>query len=421
MTTEGVGETDRTTTTVGALEGVRVLDLSRVLAGPLCTQILADLGADVIKVERPGTGDDTRAWGPPWLHDTDGNPTNEASYYLSTNRGKRSITVDITTPEGLDLVRSIALKSDVIVENFKVGGLAKRGLDYDTISALKPDIIYASITGFGQDGPMADQPGYDYLAQAMSGLMSITGRADGEPGAGPLRTGVAITDQASGLFTAIGVLSALFHREQTGKGQHVDVALLDAGLALLINQASSYFVGGAVPERSGEWHPSLAPYQPFDTADGRVVIAVGNNGQFAQLCTWLGLPELITDPRFVQNPDRNAHRLELAGLLQAQLRTKTQAEVLESLPARGVPTAKINDIAEAFDEPQAKHRGGRIELPHSLAGTVSGIASPIHLSETPVTYSSGPPTLGEHTGEVLAEVLDLSADEIAALRVIGAV
>lgn len=404
----------------GALNGVRVLDLSRVLAGPLCTQILADLGAEVIKVERPGQGDDTRAWGPPWLADEAGNETAEASYYLCANRGKRSITVDMSTSEGLELIRSLAQQSDVVVENFKVGGLAKYGLDYDTLSAVKPDLIYASITGFGQDGPMADQPGYDYLAQAMSGFMSVTGRADGEPGAGPLRAGIAITDQAAGLYTTIAVLGALFHRQQTGEGQYVDVSLFDSGLALMINQAQSYFVGGAVPQRTGEWHPSLAPYQPFDVADGRVVIAVGNNGQFKQLCDWLELSELVTDPRFVENPDRNAHRVELAGLIQAALRSKTQAEVLEALPTIGVPSARINDISQAFDEPQAKHRGGRIELPHSLSGTVPGIASPMHFSGTPVSYRSGPPTLGEHTDEILTEVLDLSAEQIAALRSAGA-
>lgn len=405
----------------GALNGVRVLDLSRVLAGPLCTQILGDLGAEIIKVERPGAGDDTRAWGPPWLEDEAGNETSEASYYLSANRGKQSITIDIGTPVGLDLVRSLALKSDVIIENFKVGGLAKKGLDYDSLSALKPDLIYASITGFGQDGPMSDQPGYDYLAQAMSGFMSVTGRADGEPGAGPLRAGIAITDQTAGLYTTIAVLGALFHRQQTGEGQYVDVSLFDSGLALMINQAQSYFVGGAVPQRTGEWHPSLAPYQPFDVSDGRVVIAVGNNGQFKQLCDWLDLSELVTDPRFVDNPDRNAHRVELAGLIQTELRKKTQAEVLVALPTIGVPSARINDIAQAFDEPQAKHRGGRIDLPHSLSGTVPGIASPMHLSGTPVTYRNGPPTLGEHTNDVLADVLDLRDDEIAALRDAGVV
>ena len=404
----------------GALSGVRVLDLSRVLAGPLCTQILGDLGAEIIKVERPGRGDDTRQWGPPWLDDVDGNPTVESSYYLCANRGKQSITVDMSTPEGLGVIRSLALESDVVVENFKVGGLAQKGLDYGTLSSLKPELIYASITGFGQDGPMAQQPGYDYLAQAMSGLMSITGRADGEPGAGPLRFGVAITDQASGMFTVIGILAALFHRQQTGVGQYVDVSLLDSGLALMINQAQSYFVGGEVPVRTGEWHPSLAPYQPFDVADGRVIIAVGNDGQFAKLCEFLEVPQLVSDPRFVTNPDRNVHRVELAGLLQTQFRTKTQGEVLAALPDLGVPSAKVNDVADAFAEPQAQHRGGKIELPHTLSGTVDGIASPIHLSETPVTYRNGPPTLGEHTDQVLREVLGLDAAAIDALRQAGA-
>lgn len=404
----------------GVLSGVRVLDLSRVLAGPLCTQMLADLGAEVIKVERPGTGDDTRTWGPPWLHDVDGNPTTDASYYLSTNRGKKSITVDMSTAEGLDVVRRLAMESDIVVENFKVGGLAKYGLDYETLSALKPELVYASVTGFGQEGPRAASPGYDYLLQAMSGLMSVTGRADGEEGAGPLRAGVAITDQATGLFTAIAVLGAMFHRERTGIGQHIDVSLFDSGLALLINQALSYFVSGTIPSRTGEWHPSLAPYQPFDVADSRVVIAVGNNGQFEQLCAFLGVPELTTDPRFVNNPDRNKHRMELAGLLQAELRTRTQAEVLEGLAARGVPSAPINNIGEAFDDPQAIDRGARIDLPHSVAGTAPGIANPIHFSETPVTYRNAPPTLGEHTDEVLTEVLNLSSEELAALRDAGA-
>ena len=405
----------------GALHGVRILDLTRVVAGPLCTQILGDLGAEVIKIERPVTGDDTRAWGPPWLHDSNGEETAESSYYLSVNRGKQSITVDMSTDEGLGIVRSLALESDVVVENFKVGGLRKFGLDYETLSASKPELIYASITGFGQDGPMAERPGYDYLAQAMSGLMSITGRADGEPGAGPLRFGVAITDQTSGMFTTLGILAALFHRQQTGVGQHVDVSLLDSGLALMLNQAQSYFVGGEVPVRTGEWHPSLAPYQPFDVSDGRVIIAVGNDGQFARLCEWLSVPDLATDPRFVTNPDRNIHRVELAGLLQSELRKMTQAEVLAALPEIGVPSAKVNDVADAFVEPQAVHRGGKIELPHSLAGTVDGIASPIHLSETPVTYRSGPPTLGEHTNEILSNVLGLDSEAIEALRQAGAI
>ena len=393
-----------------------MLDLSRILAGPSSAQLLADLGADVIKVERPGVGDDTRHWGPPWLLDEDGNETSEASYYLSANRGKKSITIDIGSPEGVGLVKQLAAKSDIVIENFKVGSLAKKGLDYDGLRQVKPDIIYASITGFGQDGPMADQPGYDYLAQAMGGMMSVTGRADGEAGAGPLRAGVATADQSSGLYTTVGILAALRHRDQTGEGQHVDVALLDSQLAFMVNQALNYFVGGTPPTRSGEWHPNLAPYQPFDVSDGRVIVAVGNNSQFAAFCRWLGLDELVTDERFAENPARNKHRVELAGLIQAKLRSRTKAETLVALPALGVPAAKINDMAEAFDEPQAKHRGGRIELPHSLAGTAPAISNPIHFSASPVTYRNAPPTLGEHTDEVLTDLLGMSETEVAELH-----
>ena len=399
----------------GALRGVRVLDLSRVLAGPSCTQLLADLGADVIKIERPGVGDETRQWGPPWLSDVSGKETRESSYYLSINRGKRSVTLDIGSSEGADLVRSLARHSDVVVENFKVGSLAKKGLDYESLRAVRDDIIYASITGFGQHGPLADKPGYDYLAQAMSGMMSITGRPDDEPGGGPMRTGVAITDLATGMYTCVGILAALYHRERTGEGQHIDVALLDSGMAFLINQALSYLVSGEAPGRTGEWHPSLAPYQPFDVADGRVVIACGNNGQFASLCDWLDVSHLPTDPRFVDNPDRNQHRLELAGLLQEALRPKTRAEVLAGLGQAGVPAAVINTIGDAFAEPQVMHRGGRIDLPHDLAGSAPGIANPLHLSETPIEYRNAPPTLGQHTEEVLLDVLDLTSEEVGDL------
>lgn len=403
----------------GALSGVRVLDLSRVLAGPACAQLLADLGADVIKVERPGAGDDTRQWGPPWLADEQGELTAESSYYLSANRGKRSITVDISTEVGVEIVHRLAAASDIVIENFKVGSLAKKGLDYQALRAVNPSVIYASITGFGQDGPMADQPGYDYLAQAMSGLMSITGRADGEPGAGPMRAGIAVADQSAGMYATVGVLAALRHRDQTGEGQHVDVSLLDSQLAFLVNQALNYFVSGTAPTRSGEWHPNLAPYQPFDVSDGRVIVAVGNNRQFAAFCGWLGLDELADDPRFVDNPDRNKHRVELAGLLQEKLRGKTRAETLAALPDLGVPAATINDIAQAFDEPQVKHRGGRIELPHATAGTAPAIANPIHFSASPVTYRNAPPLLGEHTAEVLAEVLGMADAEIAELEANG--
>lgn len=400
----------------GALSGLRVLDLSRVLAGPACTQLLADLGADVVKIERPGLGDETRQWGPPWLVDVDGNETRESSYYLSVNRGKRSVSIDIGSPEGRDLVLDLASKCDVLVENFKVGGLGAKGLGYDDVRRVSPDIVYASITGFGQDGPMADQPGYDYLAQALSGMMSITGRADGEPGAGPLRTGVAIADQAAGMYATVGILAALQHRSSSGEGQYLEVSLLDSQLAMLINQALNYFVSGTPPSRSGEWHPNLAPYQPFDVADGRVVIAVGNNRQFGALLRWLDLAELLDEPRFAENPDRNRNRTELASLLGSVLATRTTREVIDALPALGVPAATINDIAQAFEEPQVRHRGGRIELPHTSAGTAPAVSNPLHLAGTPITYRNAPPLLGEHTDEVLSGLLGLGPGEIADLH-----
>lgn len=400
----------------GALSGIRVLDLSRVLAGPVCTQLLADLGADVIKVERPGVGDDTRRWGPPWLRTPDGTPTEEASYYLSTNRGKRSVAIDIGTDRGVALIKDLAAVSDIVVENFKVGSLAAKGLGYDDLAAVRANIIYASITGFGQDGPMADQPGYDYLAQALGGMMSINGRPDGEPGAGPLRVGVAVADLATGLYATIGILGALHHRDRTGVGQHIDIGLLDSQLSFLANQALNYLVSGTPPTRSGEWHPNLAPYQPFDVADGRVVIAVGNNSQFATLMEWLDISEFIDDPRFIDNADRNHHRVELAGLIQGALRSRQRRVVVLELPARGVPAATINDIGEAFAEPQVKHRGGRIDLPHATAGSAPGVANPLHFSATPVTYRNGPPVLGEHTDEVLETVLGLDADARNLLR-----
>ena len=400
----------------GALSGLRVLDLSRVLAGPACTQLLADLGADVVKIERPGLGDETRQWGPPWLVDADGNETRESSYYLSVNRGKRSVSIDIGSPDGRDLVLDLTSKCDVLVENFKVGGLGAKGLGYDDVRRVSPNIVYASITGFGQDGPMADQPGYDYLAQALSGMMSITGRADGEPGAGPLRTGVAIADQAAGMYATVGILAALQHRSSTGEGQYLEVSLLDSQLAMLINQALNYFVSGTPPIRSGEWHPNLAPYQPFDVADGRVVIAVGNNRQFGALLGWLDLAELVDEPRFAENPDRNRNRTELASLLGSVLATRTTREVIDALPALGVPAATINDIAQAFEEPQVRHRGGRIELPHTSAGTAPAVSNPLHLAGTPITYRNAPPLLGEHTDEVLSGLLGLGPGEIADLH-----
>ncbi len=405
----------------GPLAGLRVLDLSRVLAGPSCAQILGDLGAEVIKVERPGVGDDTRHWGPPWLTDANGEDTRESSYYLSTNRGKHSITVDITTDPGREIVLALARASDVCVENFKVGALAARGLGVDDLRTANPALIHVSITGFGQTGPRADQPGYDYLAQALGGMMSITGRPDDEPGGGPQRTGVAIADMSSGLFATIAVLAALFHRERTGDGQAVDIALLDCQVAMLMNQALSYLVSGNVPQRTGAWHPSLAPYQPFTTADGQVVIAVGNDRQFAQLCGHLDLNELVDDARFATNPARNEHRAILAGRLQAVLATIPSADLLAALPDLGVPAAAINDIADTFAEPQVQHRGMRIDLPHASAGTAPGIGSPINLSATPVEYTTAPPLLGEHTDTVLERVLGYDAERIAELRATGAI
>lgn len=405
----------------GALEGVRVLDLSRVLAGPWCTQLLADLGADVIKVERPGVGDDTRQWGPHWLPNEDGTPGTESSYYLAANRGKRSITVDLSSAEGRQIVRDLATTSDVLVENFKVGGLAAMGLDYASLRPLNPRLVYASITGFGQDGPRASQPGYDYLAQALSGFMSVTGPADGEPGAGPTRAGVAVSDLSTGMYATVAVLAALLRRGVSGEGQYIDVALLDSQTAMLANQALSFLVGGVAPKRSGVWHPSLAPYQTFDAADGTFIIAVGNNGQFATLCAAIDRPELAADERFATNPARVANRVELVDLLNDRLATKPKQHWLAELPAVGVPAAAVNDVAEVFEEPQIKHRGVRIDLPHATAGTAPGVANPIKFSESPIEYREAPPLLGQHTDEVLAELLGYDADRIAELRASGAV
>jgi len=398
------------------LDGIRVLDLSRILAGPWSAQLLADLGADVIKVERPGTGDDTRQWGPPFLMDADGNETGESSYYLAANRGKRSITLNLASEEGRNIVRQLAASSDVLVENFKVGDLASKGLGYDDLRKDNPGLIYLSITGFGQNGPRASQPGYDYLAQSMGGLMSITGRADDEDGAGPMRTGVAVADLSTAMYGTVGVLSAIIHRSNTGVGQHIDMALLDTQVTMLANQALYYLVGGTPPARSGGWHPSLAPYQPFASADEPFIVACGNDGQFVTLCTFIGRAELATDPRFVTNPDRNAHRQELAAELEAEFVKQPRAYWLDELPKQGVPCSAVNSIADVFEEPQVIARNMRIEVPNAAAGTAPGVANPIKFSETPLDYPVGPPTLGEHTDEVLSERLDLDADAIADLR-----
>ncbi len=405
----------------GALSHITVLDLSRVLAGPWAGQVLADLGAEVIKIERPGSGDDTRSWGPPFLRDAQGNDSADAAYYLCANRNKKSVTVDFTTPEGQAIVRTLAHKSDVLLENFKVGGLVGYGLDYESLRAVNPRLIYCSITGFGQTGPYAPRAGYDLLVQAMGGLMSITGRRDDEPGAGPQKAGVAVTDILTGLYAAIGILAALSHRDRTGIGQHIDLGLLDVQVACLANQAMNYLVSGSAPRRSGNAHPNLVPYQDFPTSDGYVVIAVGNDAQFARLCGVLALAELASDHRFASNKQRVLNRRELIHTLSAVTVTHTTAHWVAALESVGVPAGPINNLDAVFADPQVQARGMRVEMTHPVAGTVSLVANPLRLSETPVTYRSAPPPLGAQTREVLIDRLGLSAGDVERLRAKGIV
>ncbi|HCA10755.1 MAG: crotonobetainyl-CoA:carnitine CoA-transferase CaiB-like acyl-CoA transferase [Marinobacter maritimus] len=403
----------------GPLSGIRVLDLSRVMAGPWCTQILADLGAEVIKIERPGLGDDTRHWGPPWFKDAQGNTTTQSAYYLSANRGKHSVTVDIGSEEGQALIRELAAECDVLVENFKTGGLDKKGLGYADLSKINPGLIYCSVTGFGHTGPMAADAGYDYLIQAQSGLMSITGVADGQPGAGPMRVGMAVADLTTGMNAVIAILSAVHHRTNTGEGQHLDMALLDVQVSWMANQAQNYFCSGKVPGRTGEYHPNLAPYQPFPTKDGKVIIAVGNDGQFQRLCKALGQPELAEDPRFATNPQRVLHREELVGKLCECTRTRTSREWMDCLVGVHVPCGPIQNLAEVFEDPQVLARNMKIELEHPQLGKVPGIANPIKFSKTPQVYRKAPPLLGEDTDTILQRVLDKSPEDIASLRARG--
>jgi crotonobetainyl-CoA:carnitine CoA-transferase CaiB-like acyl-CoA transferase len=405
----------------GPLCGVTVLDLSRVLAGPWATQVLADLGAEVIKVERPGAGDDTRQWGPPFTTQANG-ARGDAAYFMAANRNKRSITVDMARPEGADLLRRLAAKADVVVENFKTGGLSKYGLEYAGLSAVNPRLVYASITGFGQDGPLKDKAGYDYMIQAMGGLMSITGQPDGSPGAEPMKVGVAVVDLFTGLYASNAVLAALLHARATGQGQHIDVALFDVQAAMLANQATNFFVSGKAPTRMGNAHPNLAPYQPFATADGAVVIAVGNDGQFRSLCRAIGAADLGEDSRFVTNALRVENRAELTTALAPFLTLRGTDAWIEALEAAGVPCGPINTVDRVFAEPQARHRGLVVDQARAdLAETVQTVASPIRLSQTPVSYRHAPPALGADTETVLGEALGLSANEIAALREAGVV
>ncbi|WP_409525766.1 CaiB/BaiF CoA transferase family protein [Nitrincola sp. MINF-07-Sa-05] len=393
------------------LLGVRILDLSRILAGPWCSQQLADLGAEVIKIERPGEGDDTRRWGPPWL-----SGSQEAAYYLGANRGKQSVTIDMAQPEGQALLHELVKTCDVVLENFKVGGLKKYHLDYDSLKAIKPDLIYCSITGFGQDGPYAHRAGYDFMIQGMGGLMSLTGQPDSEPGGGPVKVGVAFADIFTGMYAANAIMAALLQKARTGEGTHIDLALLDVQVGVLANQALNYLTSGQVPQRLGNAHPNIVPYQAFATSDGYMILAVGNDGQFRRFCEVAGCPELADDPRFVSNGKRVGNRQLLIPLLVERVRLRTTADWLSSLEAVGVPCGPINTLDQVFEDPQVKHRSVEISLPHPEAGEVKLVSNPIRFDGQALNAQSAPPLLGQHTDQVLEQLLQLSPERRAALR-----
>ena len=403
------------TTNTGPLKGLRILDMSRILAGPTCTQILGDLGADVIKVERPGVGDDTRKWGPPYVKDSDGNDTSESAYYLCANRNKRSLTVDITKQEGQQIIRKLAVKCDVLIENYKVGGLKKYGLDYSAMKEEFPDLIYCSISGFGQTGPKSHRLGYDFMIQAMGGIMSVTGEPDGSP----MKVGVGIADVMCGMYAAVSILAAVRHRDQSGNsaaggnGQHIDLSLLDSQAAWLINSGSNYLTSGDNQHRLGNAHPNIVPYQAFQTSDSFFVLAVGNEIQFRKFCEFAGAPELPEDPRFKTNTDRVKNRKILAPMLNELTQQNSTQFWLEGLEKLQVPCGPVNTIKDVFDDPQIQHREMEISMPHPLSGKgqVSLIGSPVKMSETPVSYRNAPPTLGQHTDEILEEVLGMDEDE----------
>ncbi|MDY7801044.1 CaiB/BaiF CoA transferase family protein [Burkholderia stagnalis] len=401
---------------MGALSHIRVLDLTRVLAGPWCAQTLADFGADVIKVERPGAGDDTRHWGPPYLKDAHGADTAEAAYYLAANRNKRSVTVDIATPEGQQIVRELAAQSDVVLENYKAGQLKKYGLDYDALRAVKPDIVYCSVTGFGQTGPYAHRAGYDFIIQGIGGFMSITGERDGEPGGGPQKAGVAISDLATGLYSTIAVLAALAHRDRTGEGQYIDMALLDVQVALLANMNTNFLASGKPPVRWGNAHPNIVPYQTFQTSDGWIIVAVGNDGQFRKFVEAGCRAELADDERFATNPARVRHRETLVPIIAEMVKTRGKQAWIDALEAAGVPCGPINDLDEVFENEQVVARGMQVELPHPCGANVKLVRNPIRMSRTPPEARSAPPLLGEQTDDVLRELLGYDDARIAALK-----
>ena len=399
----------------GPLSHIRVLDLSRVLAGPWASQNLADLGAEVIKLERPGSGDDSRSFGPPWIKAGDGRDTRDSAYFSSANRGKKSVTLNIAVPEGQAIARELAKTTDVLIENYKYGDLARYGVGYDDVRELNPRIVYCSVTGFGQTGPYRERPGYDFMIQGMGGMMSVTGEPDDAPGGGPQRAGVPIADIITGMYASIAICAALAHRERSGKGQHLDLALLDSQIALLAYQNTNYFATGVPPKRIGNLHPNIVPYQPFRCADGEVILACGNDNLYRKFCEAAGCAELARDARFASNAQRVENRAELTRLLAAIFRKRTKAQWLQLLEEAGVPNGPINDVAQVYQEPQVKARGIRIELEHGAGGMLPLVASPMRFSQTPIEYRRAPPLLGEHTEEVL-RTLGKSPEDIARLR-----
>ena len=405
----------------GPLSHIRVLDLSRVLAGPWCGQNLADLGAEVIKVERPKTGDDSRAYGPPWMKDASGNETSEAAYFMAANRGKKSITVNLNHPEGQSLIRDLAAKCDVLIENYKFGDLDRYGLGYKDLSMLNPGLVYCSVTGFGQTGPYREKPGYDFMAQGMAGLMSITGEPDGVPGAGPMRVGVPVIDIFTGMYATIAICAAVANKAVTGKGQHLDVALLDSCMALLANQGMTYLATGETPKRIGNSHPTIVPYQVFATADGAIILACGNDNLFTKFCAVAKREDLVKDERFAKNAVRVKHRTTLVPILDEVFKQRATAEWVDALEEAGVPCGPINTVAQAFADPQVQARGMQISLPHPLAGNVPLMGSPMKFSATPIEHKLAPPVLGQHADEILEQVLGLGPDARAKLRAAGAI
>ena len=402
-----------------ALGHIRVLDLSRVLAGPWCSQNLADLGADVIKIERPGSGDDTRAWGPPYAKDAEGHDTTEAAYYLAANRGKRSVTIDIASADGQALIRELASHCDVVLENFKVGQLKRYGLDYESLKAIKPDLVYCSVTGFGQDGPYAHRAGYDFLIQGMGGLMSVTGERDDLPGGGPQKAGVALTDLMTGMYATIAILAALTHRDRSGEGQYIDMALLDVQVAMLANMGSNYLNSGKPPKRWGNAHPNIVPYQTFQCADGYIIVATGNDGQYQKFVEVGGRSDLATHERYATNPLRVKHRDELVPLLAEMVLAQPRDFWIDQLEAVGVPCGPINNLDDVYKNPQVLARELVMNVPHPTAGTTKLVRSPMKMSLTPTDNAIAPPLLGQHTDEILRDMLGQSDEDIAALRAQG--